>query len=218
MTRTTTAAGVALVPPDLETIAPSAARTDPISGRRRTRPLSTRDLLTLLYEDLKALAIRVLSRETPGRCMEPTELVHESFIKLAAQTQTSWQGKTHFMAVSAQAMRRILIDDARARTRKKRGGKGRVRVELQDYHSVSHQQPDAILIVDEIVNKLADLDPVHARILELRLFEGLGPTDTAQVLGVSSRTVERHWAMIRAWTLRELARRLPEESDFPGVG
>jgi RNA polymerase sigma factor (TIGR02999 family) len=161
-------------------------------------------LMTVLYDDLKSLASRFLSRESPGHTFQATDLVNESFLKLVDQTRISWQGKTHFMAVSAQAMRRILVDHARTKHRKKRGGKNRVRLELREDHAFSVERPDEILAIDEALTKLATLDQTHAQILELRLFGGLGMREIGEVLGVSSRTVERHWAMIRAWVLREL--------------
>jgi len=161
-------------------------------------------LMTVLYDDLRSLASRFLSRESAGHTFQPTDLVNESFLKLVDQTRISWQGKTHFMAVSAQAMRRILVDHARTKHRKKRGGKNRIRLELRDDHAFSMERPEEILAVDDALNKLATLDPTHAKILEIRLFGGLGMKEIGEVLGVSSRTVERHWAMIRAWVLKEL--------------
>ena len=161
-------------------------------------------LMTLLYEDLRSMASRFLDRESSGHTFQPTDLVNESFLKIAAQTRISWQGKTHFMAVSAQAMRRILVDHARTKHRKKRGGPARRRFELRDDLAFSLNRPEEVLAVDDILDKLAALDPVHARILELRVFSGMGMREIAEVLGVSSRTVERQWAMIRAWTLKEL--------------
>jgi len=195
-------------------VAPASSE-DVASGDFFTRPVhvhspSTHSLLSLLYEDLEGMAAQFLSRESRGHPMEAADLIHESFLKLEAQTRTSWKGRTHFLAVSAQAMRRILIDDARTRTRKKRGGKGRHREDLQEHHAVSHDAPESALIVQEIIEKLGRLDRVHAKILNLRLFKGLTMGEIAQVLGVSSRTIERHWAMIRAWTLQELALGLPD--------
>ena len=161
-------------------------------------------LMTLLYEDLRSMASRFLDRESSGHTFQPTDLVNESFLKISGQTRISWQGKTHFMAVSAQAMRRILVDHARTKHRKKRGGPTRRRFELRDDLAFSLQNPEEVLAVDEILDKLEALDSVHARILELRVFSGMGMREIAEVLGVSSRTVERQWAMIRAWTLKEL--------------
>lgn len=161
-------------------------------------------LMAVLYDDLKSLASRFMSRESKGHTLQPTDLVNESFLKLVDQTRINWQGKTHFMAVSAQAMRRILVDHARTKYRKKRGGRDRVRLELRDDHAFSIERPEEILAVDEALTKLATLDRTHAQILELRLFAGLGMKEIGQILGVSSRTVERHWAMIRAWVLQEM--------------
>ncbi len=168
-------------------------------------------LMTLLYDDLRSLASRFLRRESTGHTFQPTDLVNESFLKLVDQTRISWQGKTHFMAVSAQAMRRILVDHARTKHRKKRGGKHRVRLELRDDHAFSIERPEEVLAVDDALNKLATLDPTHAKILEFRLFGGLGMKEIGEVLGVSSRTVERHWAMIRAWVLKELKSAPPQD-------
>jgi RNA polymerase sigma factor (TIGR02999 family) len=161
-------------------------------------------LVTLLYEDLRVMASRLLSRESIGHTLHATDLVNESFLKLVDQTRIDWQGRTHFMAVSAQVMRRILIDHERTKHREKRGGRGRVRVELRDDFIVQLDRPDEILAVDEILKKLSGLDPTHARILELRYFGGLGMKEIAAAIGVSARTVERHWTMIRAWVLKEL--------------
>jgi RNA polymerase sigma factor (TIGR02999 family) len=168
-------------------------------------------LMTVLFDDLKSMASRFLRKESTDHTFQPTDLVNESFLKLVDQNRISWQGKTHFMAVSAQAMRRILVDHARTKHRKKRGGKNRVRVELRDDHAFSMDHPEEILAVNEALIKLAALDPTHARILELRLFGGMGMKEIGTVLGVSSRTVERHWAMIRVWVLRELNRVPPQD-------
>jgi len=161
-------------------------------------------LMSELYDDLRSLASRFLTRESSGHTFQPTDLVNESFLKLVGQTRISWQGRTHFLAVSAQAMRRILVDHARAKHRKKRGGHTWGRLNLQDDLAFSMDRPEEILAVDEVLDKLAALDPVHARILELRLFSGMGMKEIGEVLGVCSRTVERQWAMVRAWALREL--------------
>jgi len=173
-------------------------------------------LMSALYDDLRTLASKFLSRESSSHTFQPTDLVNESFLKLVDQTKVSWQGKTHFMAVSAQAMRRILVDHARTKHRKKRGGRDRIRLQLREDHAFSLECPDEIIFVDEILAKLEKLDPLHARILEFRLFGGMGMKEIGEVLGVCSRTVERHWAMVRAWFLRELqTAEFPEEST-PG--
>jgi RNA polymerase sigma factor (TIGR02999 family) len=163
-----------------------------------------RRLMSVMYDDLRTLASKFLSRESSSHTFQPTDLVNESFLKLVDQTRVSWQGRTHFMAVSAQAMRRILVDHARTKHRKKRGGRDRIRLQLREDHAFSLECPDEIMFVDEILAKLEKLDPLHARILEYRLFGGMGMQEIGEVLGVCSRTVERHWAMVRAWFLREI--------------
>lgn len=192
-------------------VQPSTDVTQILSALSKGDKSGVSRLMTVLYDDLRSLASRFLSRESTGHTFQPTDLVNESFIKLVDQTRISWQGKTHFMAVSAQAMRRILVDHARTKHRKKRGGKNRVRLELRDDHAFSVERPEEILAVDDALNKLATLDPTHAKILELRLFGGLGMKEIGEVLGVSSRTVERHWAMIRAWVLKELKSAPPQD-------
>jgi RNA polymerase sigma-70 factor (ECF subfamily) len=161
-------------------------------------------LVTALYDDLRVLASRLLSRESSGHTFHPTDLVNESFLKLVDQTRIDWRGRTHFMAVSAQVMRRILIDHARTKHRAKRGGRHRLRLELRDDFAARLDRPEEILAVDEIIDKLAQLNETHARILELKYFGGLGVKEISHAIGVSTRTVERHWTMIRAWFLREL--------------
>jgi RNA polymerase sigma factor (TIGR02999 family) len=168
-------------------------------------------LMSILYDDLRSMAARFLSRESSHHTFQPTDLVNESFLKLVDQTSVSWQGKTHFMAVSAQAMRRILVDHARTKHRKKRGGSDRIRLQLRDDQAITLECPDEILSVDEALEKLEKLDPLHARILEYRFFGGMGMKEIAETLRVSSRTVERHWAMVRAWFLRELQTGVPEK-------
>jgi RNA polymerase sigma factor (TIGR02999 family) len=172
-------------------------------------------LMSLLYDDLRTMASKFLSRESANHTFQPTDLVNESFLKLVDQTKVSWQGKTHFMAVSAQAMRRILVDHARTKHRKKRGGKDRIRLQLREDHAFSMECPDEVLFVDEVLEKLVKLDPLHAQILEYRLFGGLSMKEIGDVLGVCSRTVERHWAMVRAWFLREVQSYEPDpEATF----
>lgn len=162
-------------------------------------------LMAVVYDDLRSLAQRLLKRETTGHSLQATDLVNEAFLKLVNQTQVTWQGKTHFFAVGAQAMRRILVDHARTKHRQKRGGRRR-KLELRDDHALTADEPDEILAIDEAITKLSALDPNHARMVELRFFGGLGNAEIAEILAVTSRTVERHWVMVRAWLRRELAR------------
>lgn len=160
-------------------------------------------LAALLYEDLRLMASRFLSREG-SHTLQATDLANECFLKLAGRGSVGWQGKTHFMAASARVMRFVLVDHARAKRRAKRGGSGRVRLELRDDHAFSRDFPDQAVFVGEVLARLADLDPLHARILEFRLFDGLDFHEIAERLGLCTRTVERHWSMVRAWFLKEM--------------
>ena len=168
------------------------------------RPPDAERLIPLVYDDLRELASNYLRRENPGHTLQSTALVNEAFMKLVDQTRVNWQGKTHFFAVSAEIMRRILVDHARSKQRQKRGG-DRQRIALHDDLKVSAQRDEDLLAVDEAILKLAERDPRQAKIVELRFFGGLTVAEVAEVLGVSKRTVEAEWTMIRAWLRRELS-------------
>ena len=165
-------------------------------------------LIGMVYDELRKLASGYLKREAAGHTLQPTALVHEVFVKLVDQTHVDWQGRTHFFAVSAQAMRRILVDHARRKGRTKRGGRRR-RIELDDRVMLSSRRVDDILAVDDALHTLVDVDPRQASVIELRFFGGLTVAEVAEALGVSKRTVENEWKMARAWLSRELI----EDSD-----
>lgn len=155
-------------------------------------------LLPLIYDELRQLAHRHLYGERKGHTLATTDLVHEAFFKLVGQEQVHWQSRAHFLAIAAQAMRRVLLLYARSRRAQKRGGNP-ARVPLDDALVVSEEQPDALLALDEALVRLEALDPDLARIVELRYFGGLTLEETATAMGISSRTVKRHWRTARAW-------------------
>ncbi len=161
-------------------------------------------LFCLIYDSLHDLAARYLKGERPGHTLSPTALVHEAYVKLVDQSRVNWRGRTHFFAVGAQAMRRILVDHARHKHRIKRGG-GRARIQLDDQIALSPRRDEDVLALDEALAKLAQVDPRQATVVELRFFGGLNVAEVADVLGVSKRTVEGEWTMARAWLRRELA-------------
>ena len=130
--------------------------------------------------------------------------MNEAFLKLIDQTKVDWRGRSHFFAVGAQAMRRVLVNHAKSKKRLKRGGKGK-RVPLDEPLAISAERDDDVLALDEALEKLAALDPRQAKLVELRFFGGLSVEETAEVLGVSKRTVEREWTSCRAWLRRELS-------------
>jgi RNA polymerase sigma-70 factor (ECF subfamily) len=160
-------------------------------------------LLPLVYDEFRALARHYLAQERANHTLQPTALVHEAYMKLVDQTRVDWQGRSHFFAVAAQAMRRILVDHARSRQREKRGG-GRARVMLDDDVALSPQKDEDVLALDEALQRLAKMDPRQAKVVELRFFGGMSVEEVAQALGVSKRTVEGDWTFARAWLSREL--------------
>jgi len=162
-------------------------------------------LLPQVYEEFRHLAQFYLRQERPNHTLQPTALVHEAYLKLVDQSRVNWQGRTHFFAVAAQAMRRILVDHARHHLRQKRGG-GAQRITLDEAVALSPKREEDVVALDEALEKLAALDARQAKVVELRFFAGLSVEEVAQALGVSKRTVEADWTMARAWLLRELQR------------
>jgi RNA polymerase sigma factor (TIGR02999 family) len=165
--------------------------------------------MPVVYDELRRQAARYMRREPVGHTLQTTAVVHEAYLRLVEQDSARWQSRTHFFAVAAQLMRRILVDHARGRRAVKRGGaEGRGaagRLPLEVAEGVPHEQPAVdVLALDEALRRLAELDPKQSRVVELRYFAGLGIEETAEVLGVSPATVKREWSMARAWLRREL--------------
>lgn len=162
-------------------------------------------LLRLLYDELRAMAASRLRHERPGHTLQPTALVHEAYLRLVDQTRVQWQSKAHFMAVAAQAMRRIVIDHARAHHAAKRGGDAQ-RLTISDSLAESAEPPLDLLDLDEALRDLEALEPRQARVVELRFFAGLGVPETAEALGVGEKTVKNDWRFARAWLQERLQR------------
>lgn len=160
-------------------------------------------LFQAVYQGLRDMAEQFFRREPPGQTIQPTALVHEAYIKLIDQKCVDWQGQTHFLAVAAQAMRRILLDRARHGGAIKRGREWK-RVTLNDKLIPGFQPDDNLVALDEAMVTLAQVDPRQAQMVELRFFGGLSVDETAGVLGISKRSAEREWTMVRAWLRREL--------------
>jgi RNA polymerase sigma factor (TIGR02999 family) len=162
-------------------------------------------LLPLVYDELRRLASQKMTQERAGLTLQPTALVHEAFLRLIGeQDRKKWDGRGHFFAAAAEAMRRILIDSARRRNAEKRGG-GMLRCELKD-DDVALEAVDCetLLSLDEALTKLAQEDADLAKLVELRYFTGLTIEETSEILGVSSRTTKRNWAYARAWLKRAI--------------
>lgn len=163
-----------------------------------------RELTPLVYDELRRLAHGYMRRERPGT-LQTTALVHEAYLRLVDQQNVAWQSRAHFVAVSAQAMRHILIDYARQKQAAKRGGSAQ-KVPLDEAAVASVERTADLVALDDALKALAELYPRRARIVELRYFGGMNNREMAEVLGISEATVERDWRYAKAWLYRELAR------------
>lgn len=155
-------------------------------------------LVPLVYEELRAMARGALRRERPDHSLQATDLVHEAWLRMMAGTAPSWEGRRHFFHAAAEAMRRILVEHARARTRVKRGGH-RVRVELSGIDLAHEHDLSEVVALDDAFRRLEKEDRQAADVMRLRLFAGLSVEETAKVMDTSERTVKREWAFARAW-------------------
>jgi RNA polymerase sigma factor (TIGR02999 family) len=193
----------------------SAGSEEADSGLRRGRvtellsqaaggdPAAFAAALPLVYEDLRQQANRYLRQERDGHTLQATALVHEAWLKLAGQDRSQWQNRSHFLAVAAVAMRRILVSHARDRKRIKRGG-GRQRLDLDDAMTVGAEPAVDLLALDDALDRLSQLEPRLVRTVELRYFAGLAVEETAEALGVGTATVKRDWALAKAWLRKEV--------------
>jgi RNA polymerase sigma factor (TIGR02999 family) len=160
-------------------------------------------LLPLVYDELRKLAARKLAQEKPGQTLQPTALVHEAYIRLLdVEKAQRWNSRGHFFAAAAEAMRRILVENARRKQSLKKGG-GRRRIQLKDF-AVPPQRDHDLLALDEALSELAKVDSQAAELVKLRFFAGLTVPEAAESLGVSPRTADFLWAYARAWLLRFL--------------
>jgi RNA polymerase sigma factor (TIGR02999 family) len=168
-------------------------------------------LTPLVQAELHRLARRYMSKESPGHTLQATALVNEAFVRLIDWKNVRWQNRAHFFGVSAQLMRRILVDYARSRKYKKRGG-GAVEVSLEEAAIVSKERSADFIALDDALNALATFDQRKSQIVELRFFGGLSVEETAEVLKISPRTVLREWSMAQAWLYRELKQGAKDET------
>jgi RNA polymerase sigma-70 factor, ECF subfamily len=153
-------------------------------------------LFPLVYRELRLIARGQLRRERPGHTLQPTDLVHEAFLRLVGQ-DVEWQNRAHFLGISAKVMRRVLVDHARARHADKRGG-GAVRLPLDDVLNLSDEKAAGLVALDEALREMEKFDPVGVKLVELHFFSGLSMKETAEALGMSERTAYRHWRALRA--------------------
>lgn len=163
-------------------------------------------LMPLVYDELRRIARRYMSHQSPGHTLQTTELIHEAFLKLVRQPEKHWRNRAHFLGVAAQAMRHILVDYARSRQCAKRGSAVQV-VSLDEAAVVSEERAAEIVALDDALSRLAEIDLRKSRIVEMRYFGGLSVEETAEVLGVSPDTVMRDWRLAKTWLRRELSRK-----------
>jgi RNA polymerase sigma factor (TIGR02999 family) len=173
-----------------------------LEAARQGDPQAAEQLLPLVYEELRRLAAAKMALETPGQTLQPTALVHEAWLRLTGDENRRWNDRTHFFAAAADAMRRILVENAR-RKRAQRHGGGQQRVQLDDV-SLATPSDDQVLAVDEALEKFAAQDKAKAELVKLRFFVGLTLEEAAEVLGISASTAKRHWTYARAWLFEEI--------------
>jgi RNA polymerase sigma factor (TIGR02999 family) len=176
-----------------------------LSAIEQGDPQAAEQLLPLVYDELRKLATQKLAQEKPGQTLQATALVHEAYVRLigpasaaATGTDPQWNSRGHFIAAAAEAMRRILIENARRKKTEKLGG-GRKRIDFSQAEPITQADPDAILDLDEALTILAAEDPVAAQVAKLRIFAGLSIEDAAQALSISRASAYRQWAYARAW-------------------
>jgi RNA polymerase sigma factor (TIGR02999 family) len=175
-----------------------------LSAIQEGDPHAAEQLLPLVYDELRKLAAQKLAQEKPGQTLQATALVHEAYLRLVdAEEAQRWNSRGHFFAAAAEAMRRILVENARRKQSKKRGG-GRVRLDLEQLAVATSDRHDEVLDIDAALAGLSSADPQAAELVKLRYFAGLSIPQAAEILGVSSRGADFLWAYARAWLLRSL--------------
>jgi RNA polymerase sigma factor (TIGR02999 family) len=175
-----------------------------LTAYQKGDPVALEKVLPLVYDELHRLAMRGFSRERSGHTLQPTALVNEVYLRLVSQRKGTWQNRAQFFAIAAQMMRRILVSHARARQAAKRGG-AEQRITLTEEVAVTPQRDVNLLALDEALKKLEAIDLEKSRMVELRFFSGLSVAETAEVMGVSPRTIDRQWQTAKAWLYREIA-------------
>jgi len=177
--------------------------TDLLAAVRAGDEAAVNQLVPAVYEELRRLAKRHMAGQRRGHTLQTADLVNEAYLKLVRLHETGWKDRIHFFAVASRAMRSVLVDYARRRGYAKRGGNP-IRVSLSEANQISEGKSAEVIAVDEALTRLAALDPRKSQIVELRYFGGLGVEESAELMGVSSRTVKREWRWAKAWLYREL--------------
>jgi RNA polymerase sigma factor (TIGR02999 family) len=174
-----------------------------LDGIEQGKEKAADELLPLVYEELRKLAANKMARESPGQTLQPTALVHEAWLRLTGDESKCWDSRGHFFAAAAEAMRRILIERARAKSRLRRGSQAQ-HVSLDHVTVASEDPSETVLAIHEALERLAVRDPFKAEVVKMRYFVGLSQNEIAHALGVSEPTVRRHWSIARAWLYAEM--------------
>ena len=175
-----------------------------LSAIEQGDPHAAGQLLPLVYDELRKLAAEKMANERPGQTLQATALVHEAYLRLVdGKRAPHWNSRGHFFAAAAEAMRRILIENARRKAREKRGGDWQ-RVDFEHLDVTTSVSPDQLVALDDALVRLAVLDPLAGELVQLRYFGGLALDQAAEALGISTATAYRHWAYARAWLRSEL--------------
>lgn len=169
---------------------------------------ASNELLPLLYGELRRLAGARMRREKAGHTLQPTALVHEAWMRMVGESDRTWANRAHFFAAASESMRRILIESARRKSRIKRGGGGLVKINLDDFDIATEEVDDNLLLINEAIEQLKKSDPEKACIVVMKFFGGMTNQEIAEHLGVTERTIERHWAYARAWLLQTVTKEL----------
>ncbi len=183
-----------------------------IDSIQRGDPTAAEQLLPLVYRELRQLAETRLSREQPGQTLQATALVHEAYLRLIGPTASDWQGRGHFFAAAAEAMRRIIVETAR-RKRAIRHGGDFARVNLDDEVAVVNPPHGDILALNDALQRLEEINPSRAEIVKLRYFTGLTVPQAAEAMGISVTTAERYWRFAKAWLLADISGNLPADGQ-----
>lgn len=163
-------------------------------------------LIALVYPELRSMARRCMRNERPGHTLQATGLVHEAYLRLIGLDRIQWQNRAHFFGIAARVMRQVLLDYAREHHARKRGG-GAARVDLDDNLLIAEDHLDDVMAMDESLDRLAEVDPDQARLIELRFFAGMTVDEIAEVMAISTATVKREWSHAKAWLRRDMSQR-----------
>ncbi len=181
--------------------------TQMLQAIRRGDGQASEELLPLVYNELRQLAIARMAQEAAGQTLQATALVHEAWLRMVGAGDRTWQNRAHFFGAAAEAMRRILVENARRKYRLKRGG-GQIRVNIEDIDVAAATPDEKVLLMDEALEQLKAQDPEKARIVVLKFFGGMTNQEVAENTGVTERTVERQWAYAKAWLFQKIQTQL----------